>query len=117
MCLCFSLNDRASFNNLVMWLDELRNFDVQGQVYLVGCKSDLDIEVPTDEILNFAEAAQVGYIQTSAKDAEGVSDGFRKIVEETVQANLINLAYNREGPKAAMIEKLPAEPKKRCCGA
>lgn len=46
--LCFSLSDRNSFVNLPHWLDEIKGFDVQGQIYLVGCKSDLDIEVPTD---------------------------------------------------------------------
>jgi hypothetical protein len=54
-------------------LDEIKGFDVQGQIYLVGTKSDLDIEVPTDEILSFAEAYKVSYLQTSAKDSTGVN--------------------------------------------
>lgn len=76
------------------WVDEIRNFDVQGQVYLIGCKSDLDIEVPTDEILIFAEANRLSYAQTSAKDSVGVNDTFKKIVEDAVQTQLINLAFN-----------------------
>lgn len=82
--------------NLAHWLQEIKDFDVQGLVYLVGCKSDLDIEVPTDEILTFAEAYQVNYIQTSAKDDVGVSEGFRKIIEDAVQNNLINMAFNKD---------------------
>lgn len=80
ICLCFSLNDRKTFVSLTHWLQELKDFDVQGGVYLVGCKSDLDIEVPTDEILSFAEAYKVSYIQTSAKEDVGVNEGFRKII-------------------------------------
>jgi GTPase SAR1 family protein len=89
------LNDRKTFVSLVNWLQEIKDFDVQGAVYLVGCKSDLDIEVPTDEILTFAEAYQVSYIQTSAKENVGVGEGFRKIVEDAVQSNLINMAFNK----------------------
>lgn len=47
----------------------------------MGCKSDLDIQVPTDEILTFAEAYGANYIQTSAKENIGVEDGFRKVIE------------------------------------
>ena len=46
--LCFSLADRQSFDNLGHWVDEITKFDVKGQVYLIGCKSDLESEIPTD---------------------------------------------------------------------
>ena len=39
----------------------------------MGCKSDLDTVVPTDEILTFAEAFNLTYTQTSAKDNIGVN--------------------------------------------
>jgi GTPase SAR1 family protein len=90
------LNDRKTFVNLAHWLQEIKDFDVQGAVYLVGCKSDLDTEVPTDEILSFAETYKASYIQTSAKDNVGVSEAFRKIIEEAVQANLINMAFSKD---------------------
>ena len=73
----------------------MRGFDIQAPIYLVGCKSDLDIEIATDEILTFAEAYQVNYLQTSAKDNIGVNDAFKKIIEDSVQNNLINLAFNK----------------------
>jgi len=66
---------------------------VDGQIYLVGCKSDLDTIVPTDEILTFAEAMNVKYIQTSAKESIGVSEAFQQVIEETTQNNLIKMAY------------------------
>lgn len=37
---------------LALWPQEMKDFDVQGAAYLVGCKSDLDTEVPTDESYN-----------------------------------------------------------------
>jgi hypothetical protein len=90
---------------------------VQGAIYLVGCKSDLDIEVPTDKILAFAEANKVSYIQTSAKDDVGVGEAFRRIVEEAVQANLITMAFNKEEGQKPVVNELVANPpvKKTCC--
>ena len=35
-------------------------------------------------------------MQTSSKENVGITDGFRKIVEDAVQANLINLAFNKK---------------------
>jgi hypothetical protein len=35
-------------------------------------------------------------MQTSAKENVGVSDCFKKIVEETIQNNLINMAFKKE---------------------
>ena len=60
---------------------------------MVGCKSDLDMVVPTDEILTFAEAYNLSYVQTSAKEDVGVSDAFQRIIEETTQTELIKMAY------------------------
>ena len=62
----------------------------------MGCKSDLDTIVPTDEILTFAEAYNLSYVQTSAKDDIGVNEAFQRIIEETTQANLIKMAYSKE---------------------
>lgn len=50
VCLCFSLNNRLSFNGLTKWIHDLtENYGVlKEMIVLVGCKSDLAIEVPTD---------------------------------------------------------------------
>ena len=49
VCLCFSLSDRQSFLNLDKWIDELISFDVpRDNLFLIGCKSDLEVEVATD---------------------------------------------------------------------
>lgn len=78
----------------------------------------MEIEVPTDEILTFAEAYGVSYFQTSAKDSVGVEEGFKKVIEEAAHANLINMAYNK--PKEGVIEHRVKEEdfsaqKKKCC--
>lgn len=62
------------------WITEIEALEIpKDNMILIGCKSDLEIEVPTDEILLFAEKHGVGYYQTSAKENEGVNDAFRSI--------------------------------------
>ena len=102
------------------WLDEIIKFDVQGQIYLVGCKSDLDIEVPTDEILIFAEAYGVKYLQTSAKESIGVEDAFQQVIEEAAQAKLISMAFEKPDAKVApdvLVERkeVMAGLRSKCC--
>ena len=55
---------------------------------LVGCKSDLDINVATDEILLFAEEYKINYYQTSAKENEGVNSMFHQIMIQLAQKKL-----------------------------
>ena len=51
-----------------------------GLAFLIGCKSDLDVEVPTDEIILYAQKNDVGYHQTSSLTGEGVHDAFLNIM-------------------------------------
>ena len=46
----------------------MSDFDVSREnVFLIGCKSDLDMEVPTDQILVFAAENNLQFFQTSSK--------------------------------------------------
>ena len=45
------------------------------------------------------------HMQTSAKENIGITDGFRKIIEEAVQANLINLAFNKKPDQLEGVNK------------
>ncbi len=67
VCLCFSLADRKSFENLDHWIDQLIKFDVpRDTMFLIGCKSDLDVQVATDQIIVYAQSKNVNYFQTSS---------------------------------------------------
>lgn len=58
-------------------------------------------------------------MQTSAKDNVGVTEGFRKIVEDAVQNNLINMAFNNDKKEVKDANHLKVEnslpAKKTCC--
>ncbi len=46
------------------------------KIYLIGCKSDKEPQIFTDEILIFSQTRQCVYFQTSAKINEGVHECF-----------------------------------------
>lgn len=99
MCLCFSLNDRKSFENLPHWIKELDNFDVsRDNMFLLGCKSDLDMEVATDEILLFAQQNGIEYHQTSSLLNEGVNEAFKSIMINCAQKEIKDSALKKEVP-------------------
>lgn len=53
-------------------------------------------------------------MQTSAKDDVGVEDSFKKVIEDTVQINLINMAFSnkKDNNKELKMESMPM--KKSC---
>lgn len=54
-------------------------------MFLIGCKSDLDVEVATDEILVFAQSKNIPYHQTSSRTGEGVHEAFQSIMISLAQ--------------------------------
>jgi len=94
--LCYNLNDVTSFGNLNYWLDELvKNKVDRVNTVLVGCKKDLDIEVPTDAVLEFLKDRAVLHFETSAKTGEGVEETIQTLVNECARRklNIINEGY------------------------
>jgi hypothetical protein len=45
----------------------------------------------------------------------GVSEGFRKIIEDAVQANLINMAFNKSEAKEGKELNVMVPPSKKTC--
>jgi GTPase SAR1 family protein len=58
------------------------NVDAKGAIYLLGCKSDLPLEVSEVEVMAFAEKERLAYFKCSAKENIGVRESFKIIVEE-----------------------------------
>lgn len=117
--LCFSLADRKSFLNLDRWIDEIVNFEVSTEaMFLIGCKSDLDVEVATDEILLYAERKKVHYYQTSALTGEGVHEAFQNIMVACAQKEIQEGANRKKEQKSVNnvnIENVEMPVKKSCC--
>jgi len=77
--LVFDCTDNESFNNVKQWLGEIERYACENvNKLLVGNKIDLTTGrvVDTQTATEFANSMQIPYVETSAKNAEGVEKAF-----------------------------------------
>ena len=74
----YNINDEKSFQNISVWLQDLRQHtDHDLPVFLVGNKSDLEKEVPSDEANTFSKNNNMVYFtECSAKIGSNVKEIF-----------------------------------------
>lgn len=125
--LVFDISRRATFESVTPWLSDLRQIAEEGiVVVLVGNKSDLDedsAKAAVDEAngmkpkggrkreVSRQEAEQwtkdqgiMAYVETSAKNGQGVERAFREVAErifQGIEAGRYNLDDRRSGVKRA----------------
>lgn len=83
--LVYDISRAGTFANVERWLTELRDHAEQNiVVMLVGNKNDLrhKRQVETEDALKFATEHELAFVETSAMDATGVEEGFRRILTE-----------------------------------
>jgi GTPase SAR1 family protein len=83
--LVFAVNDRASFDNLSEWVQDINRFATNGvPVVLIGNKADCPVsEVAVSDEEAQALAAHLGgvYMKTSARAGTGVDEAFTEVLE------------------------------------
>lgn len=92
--LCYSLNDANSLKGIEFWLEELnrQKVDLNQSVFaVVGCKKDLDINAPTDAVLDLLKSRVFLHFDTSAKTAEGVDEMMKAVIEESAMRKMRKL--------------------------
>jgi GTPase SAR1 family protein len=107
--LVYSVTDKASFEHLEKWLEELTGHAEPGiLVMLVGNKSDLQSarQVSTQEGKDFAAKNGLSFIETSAKTGAQVDSAFAKIIQEIYKAQTAKLQVKKGDPVPE-----PAKPK------
>ena len=106
--LVYSIDKRTSFENLEIWLNEVKakgNPDVK--IFLVGNKSDLEEnrKVSIEEGQKFYEEHKLNlFVETSAKTGLNVQDLFKKVA---MILNQDHMAYKDMASKAENNLKLP----------
>ena len=76
----FDLTNKTSFNKVMNWLKEIREYSTKLPVGLFGNKSDLDKrEVTQEEINDLCKKENLIYFETSAKNNSGIKEGFTKL--------------------------------------
>ena len=119
--LVYDITRRQSFEHLGEWLDEARiNGNPNISTIVVGNKIDLHTqrEVSTEEGKKWASENGLLFIETSAKNNQGVNDAFAfscKDIMERVSSGLVDLQNQAFG--ITVKKKSEAKPKeqKKCC--
>ena len=117
---CFDLTDRASWEKVAFWVNELKKVEPNCQVYIIGCKSDLLSPPPgaprarlagtspssarqrcvsLQEIELFCESLtpeRGQYFETSALNGTGIQEAFAKCCQDWM-AKPKKDYYNRGG--------------------
>ncbi|EJD46220.1 ras-domain-containing protein [Auricularia subglabra TFB-10046 SS5] len=83
--LVYDITRRGTYDNLLRWLKELRDFaDTNAVIMLVGNKSDLKHirAVSTEEAAAFSAEHGLSFLETSALDSSNVDEAFNTVVND-----------------------------------
>lgn len=90
--LVFDLTDKDSFNNLEMWLNEIKSYNGNEiPILLVGNKEDLreDRKITEEEINEFVKEKSLVYLETSSKDDVNIYKIFESISRKIKEQDLV----------------------------
>lgn len=109
--ICFALNDKKSFENVVLWLEDVRNVSEKIPIVLFGNKCDLvdERKVTKEEIDRFIKKNDLVYFETSAKEKINLEEGFQKIFEDAY-ATVVE-----QNAKFELLRKKEKDKKKKKC--
>jgi Ras-related protein Rab-1A len=83
--LVFDVTDINSFLKVRTWLEEIKKNAPEGtSVVLVGNKNDMDSKrmVDSKEAAAFAQKHNIQYLETSAKEGNGIKEAFETLAKE-----------------------------------
>ena len=81
----FDVTSKKSFENLSIWLDLIKKDYPNVMVFIFGNKVDYDKsewEITNEEINKFIEEKKLKYFEVSAKNKNGINEGFNYIANE-----------------------------------
>ncbi|OMJ75382.1 hypothetical protein SteCoe_25499 [Stentor coeruleus] len=107
--LAYDVNDRTSFNNIPVWLEDIRKYTNSVNILLVGNKIDLKKVVSDTEAKDFAQSASIPFILTSAKNDENVQEAFFNLIKTILDSGIAIK------PKTKSLKDRKNSCKKGCC--
>ena len=107
----FAVDDERSFENVVTWLQDIREVSSKIPIVLFGNKCDIidNRKISKDEAEEFALNNELIYFETSAKENTNIKEGISKIAED---------AYAKAGADIGVRlekKKIAKEKEKKCC--
>ncbi len=88
---CFSIDSKRSFNNVINWLNDVREISEKIPIVLFGNKCDI-IEgrsVNEEEAQRMADNHEMIYFETSAKENINIKEGIETLVEEAYKKGFV----------------------------
>ena len=108
IALCFDVTKKQSFDNLPLWLKDIKEIKSDIPIILFGNKADL-IEkkvIQDDEAEEFARKNKLKYFETSAKENINIDEGFKDIIEDAYEKSGALLGMNLEEEKKNKKKKI-----------
>jgi len=118
--LVFDCTDHESFNNVKQWLGEIDRYACENvNKLLVGNKIDLvsGRVVDKEAAEEFARSMGIEYVETSAKNSEGVDQAFQKMaraIKDRLAASPDSPGTNRSDATVVSRDSAPKEKKRFC---
>lgn len=107
--LAYDVSDRTSFNNIPVWLEDIRKYTNSVNILLVGNKIDLKKVVSDAEAKDFAQSSSIPFILTSAKNDENVQEAFFNLIKTILDSGIVMK------PKSKSLKDRKNPSKKGCC--
>jgi len=84
---CYDITKKKSFENISLWLNEMRANCEPVVTMLVGTKTDLQYlrEVSTEEAVEYAQREHMLFMETSAQSAYNVEEAFNEVTKTIFQ--------------------------------
>ena len=105
--LIFDVTNKKSFDNIYMWMEEIKKNVENPNVILFANKVDIEKskwEVTIEEAQQLAEKMQIPLFETSAKTKQGIMEGFSYIVNDSYDKTIVtnnNIIINNKDMERA----------------
>ena len=115
----FDLTNRESFDHVPKWLEEVKKESGNIPILLVGNKSDLINEraVSLDEAKQISKDLNMFYVESSAKNGNGVGDVFAILsllmIGEDIPPEMLSSSFSGESDIKQSISKTKSSEKKK----
>ena len=116
IALVFDVTSKKSFENINMWLDEIKDNFREPSLVLLGNKIDMDQdkwEVTQEEIDNLIKQKNLAYYATSAKTKHGINESFTYLANITYEK--VVSKTNKDQKNNIDLNKKVDGKKKKCC--
>jgi Ras-related protein Rab-1A len=107
--LAYDVNDKTSFTNIPLWLEDIKKHTSNVHILLVGNKIDLKSVVSEGEAKRFASEHNIPFILTSAKTDENVQEAFLQLIKTILDSGIVKRQEKRT------LSKRNGNDRKGCC--